>query len=125
MIDVSLEGFEPMADLVQHAGYPGSRIVIALDPVGSGEPEDPSGGSDASGSAGGSDGDGGPPAGDPDATGDDGGDPDAWDGHEALPEGFGEGEQAGACACRADRRPVVGAAWALVVLAAVRRRRIA
>lgn len=119
----------------EHVGYPGTRLVVRLDPQGGAEgttgdgseggsegtdetdadPSDPTDGDDAEGGTSGAD-----PSGDPD-------DPDA------LPDTFGEQDEGSGCGCAAgqdsgrDSGPAsaLGFAGLLLLGGAVRRRRSA
>lgn len=124
-LEVSADGFLDGGAMVDVAVYPGARLVIALDPVGSG---DETGGSeDTGGDEGPIDGTGDPPGGTGMTSGDDlpaDDDPSAGsedEGGRALPPGFGEGEDAG-CGCAQRGRPP-GLAWGFPLLVLGLRRR--
>lgn len=119
------DGFMQAAVAIDHAGYPGTRIVVRLDPVGSGDSTggDPSGGgdtvdpSDGDGDSSGFGGDEGTSGAPPQVPGD----PD----EPALPDTFGESETGEGCGCAAGSRggPAAPPILAGFVVLALRRRR--
>lgn len=121
-LEVSGDGYVDDGVTVDVAVYPGARVVIGLDPLGSGG--DTTGGDDPDGTTGG---DEPPPGGTADPGGDDlpgDDDPSAGSdggGGRALPPGFGEGDDQG-CGC-SQRGPSPALAWMLPLLVLGLRRR--
>jgi hypothetical protein len=119
-IDGSAAGFEAASVPIDHAGYPGVRVVVRLPSTAAG---DSTGGGDdgdeppttTTTTAGGDD-DGGETAG---GTGDAAGDPED-DGDPPLPATFGETEDSAGCGCRSNGSG--GSVGALVLVLACWRR---
>ena len=107
-----------------HAGYPGTRLVVRLDPKGAGDTS--TGGDDGGTDDGGGEAEGGTVADPTDAGGStDGGDPSGGGGDDddALPDTFGERETDAGCGCAASPAPGKGLAFAgFVLLVGLRRR---
>jgi MYXO-CTERM domain-containing protein len=124
-IDGSADGFESVSVPIDHAGYPGVRLVVRLPSTAAG---DSTGGDPTAGD------DGGDEAPDPQTTAStDGGDDDGTDtsagdpegdGDHPLPVTFGETEQTGGCGCRGGGSTgAMGLALPALLLLARRRRR--
>jgi hypothetical protein len=123
----SVDGFDATGVAIDHAGYPGTRVVLRLEPIHAcdttvGDPSTADDSGEPPGDTGdaGLDTDAGTSEGPPDAPGD----PDA----PALPDTFGESDEVAGCGCaapRAGRPSLPGLSFMTLGLVAVfcRRRR--
>lgn len=117
-IDATATDFEPASLPIEHAGFPGARVVVRLpSPAATGD-------TTGSGESAGTDGPAPPPA-DPGTAGDSGDagtDGPAPGDAPALPDTYGESEDAAGCGCQA---PTAGdpRGWLVVLAAPLLRRR--